>query len=82
MLVLPIGIPGRLFCFLLRLLRSHFGLCIKLRSLCVGAVPCHMFAASECSGYRRRIVRQCREIDLHNAMMVTHIVVSQPITPA
>ena len=29
-----------------------------------------------------RIVRQCREIDLHNAMMMTHVVASQPMTPA
>jgi hypothetical protein len=30
----------------------------------------------------RRIVRQCRKIDLHNAMMMTHAVASQPMTPA
>jgi hypothetical protein len=29
-----------------------------------------------------RIVRQCREIDLHNTMMMTHVVASQPMTPA
>jgi hypothetical protein len=29
-----------------------------------------------------RIVRQGREIDLHNAMMLTHAVASQPMTPA
>jgi hypothetical protein len=29
-----------------------------------------------------RIVRQCREIDLHNTMLMTHIVASQPMTPA
>ena len=29
-----------------------------------------------------RIVRQGREIDLHNAMMMTHVVASQPMTPA
>ena len=29
-----------------------------------------------------RIVRQCREIDLHNAMMMTHDVASLPMTPA
>ena len=29
-----------------------------------------------------RIVRQGREIDLHNAMMMTHAVASLPMTPA
>ena len=29
-----------------------------------------------------RIVRQCREIDLHNTMMMTHALASPPITPA
>jgi len=29
-----------------------------------------------------RIVRQRREIDLHNSMMLTHAVASQPMTPA
>ena len=29
-----------------------------------------------------RIVRQCREIDLHNAMMMTHVVASLPMTSA
>ena len=29
-----------------------------------------------------RIVRQCREIDLHNATIMTHVVASQPMTPA
>ena len=29
-----------------------------------------------------RIVRQCREIDLHNAMLMTHAAASQPMTPA
>jgi hypothetical protein len=29
-----------------------------------------------------RIVRQCREIDLHNTTMMTHVVASQPMTPA
>jgi hypothetical protein len=28
-----------------------------------------------------RIVRQCREIDLHNAMMLTLAVASLPMTP-
>jgi hypothetical protein len=29
-----------------------------------------------------RIVRQCREIDLHNTMMMAHAVASPPMTPA
>jgi len=29
-----------------------------------------------------RIVGQCREIDLHNAMMMTPTVASPPMTPA
>jgi len=29
-----------------------------------------------------RIVRQGREVDLYNAMMLTHAVASQPMTPA
>ena len=29
-----------------------------------------------------RIVRQGRKIDLHNTMMMTHVVASQPMTPA
>jgi hypothetical protein len=29
-----------------------------------------------------RIVRQGREVDLHNAMMMTHVVASLPMTPA
>jgi hypothetical protein len=29
-----------------------------------------------------RIVRQSCEIDLHNAMMMTRVVVSRPMTPA
>jgi hypothetical protein len=29
-----------------------------------------------------RIVRQSREINLHNAMMMTHVVASRPMTPA
>jgi hypothetical protein len=29
-----------------------------------------------------RIVRQRREIDLHNAMMMTHVAASPPMTPA
>ena len=51
LLVLPLDFLAFLW-LLLRLLRSHFGLCIELCSLRVGAVPCHMFAASECSGPR------------------------------
>jgi len=30
----------------------------------------------------RRIVRQSREIDLHNAMMMKHVVASRPMNPA
>jgi len=30
----------------------------------------------------RRIVRQSCEIDLHNAMMMTHVFASRPMTPA
>jgi len=29
-----------------------------------------------------RILRQCAEIDLHNAMMMTHVAASPPMTPA
>jgi len=45
---------------------------------CRGAPPFFPLVSLQSS----RIVRQSREIDLHNAMMMTHLVASRPMTPA
>jgi hypothetical protein len=54
------------------------GQCTAIAIGCRGAPPFFPLVSLQSS----RIVRQSREIDLHNAMMMTHLVASRPMTPA
>jgi hypothetical protein len=54
------------------------GQCTAIAIGCRGAPPFFPLVSLQSS----RIVRQSREIDLHNAMMMTHVVTSRPMTPA